>query len=1015
MKIVERIADFAEGTLAYLSSSVKQSVADYLDIEYTEDETTFVLKDGSRMTLLRVNGSRRMIGVEEFRDIDGRLTTSLQAFMRGGGHAVSCIFESDPDLVEREVREAQKPMRDTAARIGLNLEDLFEEDVLMLKESCSAERCWVALYTRPSAFTAAELKRDVSARMELLKENPIPSLEDAPNLFRVIAALKSRHDSFVSSFMQELASAEISLVQLEVHEACRDMRMSLDREFTSSEWRASLPGDKIPVREQRRNPADMSGALWPRLDRQLAPRDIHEDSSTSCTVGGLSYKPMYIFMHQSGNETVPFQALFRRVRDTRAPWRVKFQIESGGLNALGFKRMITAIIGFTNPENGLMRAAADRIEHLVREQNELDVKLRVDLTSWAPAGNKKLLEDRTSKLARAVQAWGGTDVRELSGDPVQALVATTPGLSLNSPATVACAVLADVTQMLSFYRPASPWEFGALMFNSPDGKLFPFQPSSSVQSNWINTVIAEPRAGKSVLVNAMNLAFTLSPGLTDLPYIAIIDIGRSSSGFTSLIREAAPEQSKHKVVQFRMRMRAEDSVNPFDTQLGCRRPLPHEEALAVNFTTLLMTPPGESHPADGMPGLCAGVIEYAYKHFADNAQPRRYSPQTEGAEQVDRAILAHGLHVDRNTTWWEVVDQLFARGDIHAASLAQRYAVPTLSDLAAISRERQFADLYGQKLTSSGEPLLTAFARMLSESIRRYPVLSRPTAFDVGDARIVSIDLDEVAKQGSAVADHQTNVCYMLARHAAARNFYLREEHIDSFPPEYKGYHEKRIREIRQNRKHLCFDEVHRTSKAVATQNQIELDAREGGKWGVMLTLISHRPHDFPDAVLSFSTGNFVLSPTDEDAAQLMRDKWQASATVQYAAKKHIRPPTAKDGSTMVAIFKTKSGPCTQLLNLKMGGIRLWAFSTSNEDSYVRDVLYSQIGGQETRRLLAALYPAGTVLPEIERRKLALQNRGVMVDSEKEEGVINELIREIKSKYDAARLKGVAFEGIRDA
>lgn len=117
----------------------------------------------------------------------------------------------------------------------------------------------------------------------------------------------------------------------------------------------------------------------------------------------------------------------------------------------------------------------------------------------------------------------------------------------------------------------------------------------------------------------------------------------------------------------------------------------------------------------------------------------------------------------------------------------------------------------------------------------------------------------------------------------------------------------------------------------------------------------------------------------------------------------------------MVVIFKTRSGPVTQLLNLKMGGIRLWAFSTSNEDSYVRDVLYSQIGGQETRRLLAALYPAGTVLPEIERRKLALQNSGVMVDSEKEDGVINELIREIKGKYDAARLQGAVAQGDRRA
>lgn len=1007
MQFVEKIANIFEGVFAAFGRSLKQSVADYIDIEYPEDDTTFVLKDGSRMSLVRVNGSRRMIGAEEFEDINHRLTTSLQAYLRGGGHAVSCIFESDPDGVERQIRQAQVPMRQTAERLSLDLEDLFEEDVRVLKERCTAESCWLALYTRPSAFTAAELKRDTAARIELLKANPLPTMADAPNLFRAINALKSRHDSFVSSFVQELNAGEISLTLLGVHEAARDMRMTLDKEFTSEKWRASLPGDKVPVREARRDPLDMSGWLWPRLDRQLAPRDIVEVSPTVCTVGGLSYKPMYIFMHQSGSEVMPFQALFARVRETGVPWRIKFQIESGGLQALAFKRLITAIIGFTSPDNRLMRDAVRRIEELAREENALDVKVRVDLTSWAPADDRKLLETRTSRLARALQSWGGTDVRELSGDPVQALVATSAGLSLDSPATVSCAVLGDVTQMLPLYRPASPWEFGALLFRSGDGKLFPFQPSSSVQANWINTVIAEPRAGKSVLVNAMNLALCLSPGLDALPYIAIIDIGRASSGFTSLMRDALPEKERHKVAQFRMRMRREEAMNPFDTQLGCRRPLPHEEAFAVNFLTLLMTPPGEENAPDGMPGLCAGVIEAAYKQFSDAAQPKRYSPNAEGAELVDEAIARHGLHIDPNTSWWEVVDLLFQAGDAHAAGMAQRYAVPTLPDLASISRDRQFMDLYGMKSTASGEPILTAFTRMLSEAIRRYPILSQATQFDVSDARVVSVDLDEVAKQGSPVADHQTNVCYMLARQVAARHFYLREEHISTFPERYRAHHEKRIREIRQSRKHLCFDEVHRTSGAAATRAQIELDAREGGKWGVQLTLISHRPKDFPPAVLSFSTGNFVISPTDDEAATLLAEKWLARPTVLWAAKNKIKPP-GKHGSTMVAIFKTRDGVVSQLLNLTMGGIRLWAFSTSNEDSYVRDVLYSRIGGRETRRLLASLYPSGTMLPEIERRKLALENSGVILDSEREEGVINEMIRELLEKYDASRLSKAA-------
>lgn len=1005
MKAIEKIANFVEGALAFFGESLMQSASDYVDISGVEDHTTFVLKDGSRMSLVRINGSRRMIGVDEFQDIDHRLTTSLQAFMRGGGHAISCIFESDYDDVEREIREAQVPMRQTAEKLNLALDDLFEEDVRVLKQFCASERAWIALYTRPSAFTSAELKRDNAARMELLKDNPLPTMEDAPNLFRVIAGLKSRHDSFVSSLVQELGAAEIALTLLDVHEAARDMRMTLDREFTSEDWKPCLPGDRIPVREHRRNPEDVSGALWPRLERQLTPRDLVEISPTVCRAGDRIYKPMYINQHQIGSAVYPFQDLFKRVRGTGVPWRIKFQIEGAGLQALSYKRMVTAIIGFTNRENGMFRDAVSNIEYAVEHNNDLDMKLRVDLTSWAMADQMSVLENRTSRLARAVQSWGGVDVRELSGDPVQAMMATTAGLSLKSPATVSCALLSDATQMLPLYRPASPWTFGALMFRSPDGKLFPFQPSSSVQSNWINIVIAEPRAGKSVLVNAINLALNLSPGLEDLPYIAIIDIGRASSGFTSLLAQALPEGQRHKVAQFRMRMRREDAVNPFDTQLGCRRPLPHEEAFVTNFLTLLMTPAGEDCAPDGMPGLCSGVIEAAYRKYADDGeQPKRYSPNTEGAELVDEAINRYRVHLDPRTTWWEVVDQLFAAGDVHAAGIAQRFAVPTLMDLSAISGERQFHDLYGQKSTPSGEPILSAFIRMLSEAVRRYPILTRPTQFDISDARVVSIDLDEVAKQGSAVADHQTNVCYMLARHVAARNFYLREEHIDAFPEAYRRHHDKRIREIRQSRKHLCFDEVHRTKNAASTRAQLELDAREGGKWGVMLTLISHRPDDFPPAVLAFATSCFVISPADDESAALMAEKWLAKPTVQYAAKHHIKPPSKK-GSTMVTMFKTRDGDVTQLLNLTMGGIRLWAFSTSNEDSYVRDVLYAKIGGPETRWLLSRLYPSGTMLPEIERRKIALANAGSIIDAEKEEGVINEMIREILAKYDAHRLR----------
>ncbi len=65
----------------------------------------------------------------------------------------------------------------------------------------------------------------------------------------------------------------------------------------------------------------------------------------------------------------------------------------------------------------------------------------------------------------------------------------------------------------------------------------------------------------------------LSGGITRLPRIAIIDIGPSSSGLISLLKEALPHDRQHYVAYHRLRMTPDYSINPFDTQLGCRYPL----------------------------------------------------------------------------------------------------------------------------------------------------------------------------------------------------------------------------------------------------------------------------------------------------------------------------------------------------------------------------------------------------------------------------------------------------------
>lgn len=1000
LAIFKPIVDAVVNLLIFLSSGIlKQNAGDLMHVESVDDDQTVVLKDGSRLTVLEIEGSLRMVGAEEFKEICDQITTSLRAYLGRDGHAFHIYFVSDPDSAERTIRTAQARSRETAQRLGLDLEDLFDEDVKHLSKYVSNEKLFLSLITRPAAVSKEELVRDQKAKVELLTSHPVPRVNDAPNLFAAIRALRTRHSAFVAGMMTHLGNLKIAARVLQVHDAIREMRASYDPDFTADEWRPKVLGDAVPYRELGRDGVDMAGALPPRLERQIACRDAIVRDRRRVEVGDRMYAPMSIRMFPKQVST--FYTLFGSLKDTRMPWRMTFLIEAGGIKDLDFKDMAATLLAFSSSENKLYNQASEQVRALVRNGNTSAVRVRVDIATWAPRDEQRLLDTRASRLARAVQGWGSgdLDVQELAGDAYQGFLSSCLALTLKSVAPPTCADIKDIVTMLPLTRPASPWaDGGAVLYRSPDGKLWPYQPNSPVQSSWIAVMVAEPRSGKSVNGNQINLGLCLSPGITRLPMIAIIDVGKASSGLISLLEYALPESQRHLAVSIRYRMTPEFATNPFDTQLGCRNPLPHEEAFLVNFMSLLVTPIGKAAPADGMVGLVRMAIHEAYRYYSDEKDPKRYSRNVEGAEKIDRAIEQYGLHIDEKTTWWEIVDALFSKGATHEAMLAQRYAVPLVPDIAAISREPQFLDMYGKNQTESGEPLLAAFARMLSEAVRNYPILSKPTKFDLGDARVVSIDLDEVAKSGSAAADHQTAVCYMLARYVAARNFYLLEDHVPSFPEQYRGYHEKRIHDIRQDKKHLHYDEYHRTKKLAAVREQVLMDCREGGKWGVMVTLISQSVTDYDDAILEFATCKFVISKQNEKNAGIMRQMFNLTDTSEFAVKNLIRPP-GPDGATFVAVFATKRGDSAHVLNNTIGGLKLWAFSTSNEDTYVRDRLYKTIGPAEARKLLSTLYPGGSIADELERRKKKRFESGMM-ETQNEDGVINELIRDILNHYE---------------
>lgn len=991
---IDPLLDSIDALFAWFSTELKQTVESYCDLETAVDEHTLVARDGSLISMIRVYGVTKLVGQEEFDAIHRGLTQSLQATLKRPGHVVQVYFSYDREAVKPEIEEILSPAQATAKRLHLQLEDLFNERIDYISRYCAREELYFVLWTRPGSLNAEQLKRANKDKLNFIRSGKIPPFKNGQNLIAAIPDLREAHSSFVRSLVTDLNAMNVYCELLKVHNAVHSMRFGADPEFTSLDWRAVLPGDPIPVHEARPAAGELSGLMYPPLARQVFPRDAMTQDLRTIRVGDRIYTPLFLDLFPQ--ELKNFIALFARTLPTRVPFRMSFLIESGGLAVLNFKATMAAILSFTNAQNALIHDATKLLRDIEINTDDAVVKLQLSFATWAPEGNIRLLRTRVAELSKAIEGWGSCEVSEVSGDIFAGMASSLLGFSANSIATPSVAPLSDVVYMLPFTRPASAWEHGAVLLRSPDGKPWPYQPGSSQQTTWIDLMYARPGSGKSVLSNSLNLALCLSGGIMRLPRIAIVDIGPSSSGLISLLKEALPADKRHLVAYHRLRMTPDHAINPFDTQLGCRYPAPQERSFLVNFVTLLATPLGADRPYDGVSDMAGLIVDEMYKYLADDGKPH---PFTQGIEPIVDDILGEiGFVFDDKTTWWEVTDALFLAGFHHQAFLAQRYAMPLLADAAAIARTQPIEDLYGQVRAPTGEPLIQAFSRMISAAVREYPILSNITQFDIGDARVVSLDLDEVAKSGGDAAERQTAVMYMLARYALARHYYLTEDALNEMPPAYLEYHKTRISEIREDAKRIVYDEFHRTSKARAVRDQVILDMREGRKWNVQIALISQSLDDFDAVMVEFATSIFIMDAGPEQAIKRSTEIFGLSETARIALKTRVHGPR-EGGATFLAQFSTKGGMNTQLLTNTLGPIELWAFSTTAEDARLRNKLYLKLGPKEARRVLANLFPSGSVKKVVEERLATLKETQGVIAEGSGLSVADELLEEILHAY----------------
>lgn len=1010
---------------SFIDQKFHRTLSSYSMLETTAGKYWIAAKDGSMLSVIRIDGTRVMTGPDDLESMLNSMALTCGNYLEDSNYDFEIYIERDPEAARGLIGGLYSDARRVMERIGLDLEGLIQAREKYLSKLIVDERVYLTLWTRPSVLSPKELR---NIGIDTQAPDWWPADSDAQAVYLAAQKMVDRHSSFVDTICADLSEAGIRLKLLDVTTGLRAIRRAVDREGTADDWCPSTPWqtaeelseDEIAKDVSARfeassigrgtaNEDDVTGLLWPRLDEQLFARPaecLPPNNPQNLKIGSYIYAGMDLTA--GPRELQTFNRLIRRMRmgGKEFPWRVKFLMRGGGLGRLGFRRTLAAICQITNPENKLIKDAIDELKsRYLSKENVLSASIHVSFSTWARIGQERQLEEQLSRLQSVVEGWGHCEVSTSIGDPLAGFMSSCFGLSTASTAPFGVGPVKEILKLQPWQRDSSPYEKGPVIFRTPDGRAWPFDISGNITTSDFHLIVGSSGGGKSVLLNTFNLGACLSPGQTagvggfKLPRIALIDYGPTSKGLINLIRENLPPGQEYLAVYRRLRYDEKNVINPCDTPLGSRKPPSHQRSMLVNLICQLATDASSGRTPEALTGMVSMIVDELYENKSDRTRtgaPKLYS---KGDYIVDDAIQTHKMPISGDTTWWDVVDYMAQSvKEYHIATRAQRYAVPMLADLLYVANMSQIKDLYGETLTDTGEPLLSSFKRVISEALRDYKIFSRPSTFDLGSARIISLDIDECCGDSSTPQGRkQTSIACLLARFAIAGDFYLIKDNISEFETDYQDYHEQRIQRLNETKKILGIDEMHKTKGCPGPRNQIVMDGRVGRKFGVIVIAATQMADDFDKEMVNLASSIWITGTRNASETKAIAGNADLSQFAEEVINK-MGGPTKRGGPVFTNI-KTRFGKHEHFLYNSLGPQELWALQTSPRNALLRDLLAEKVGYKNSWEMLAKIFPEGSAQEIIDKRINAALELGNAKNDEEKAGVVALMAEELAKRY----------------
>lgn len=798
MDVISQLLLYFDGLSLSWMKKNRRFIDSYYDLVTPISETTLRMKNGSFVSVLRLNGVVALLNPREKLEISTKIVQDLNPYFTKMGFTFQVVDWNDPEINERRIRATMRDSIEELKRMGLD-DPIFNEDYVKFVAGKSKwqEQCLV-LITNPvaldktpgdeSPITPSEL--DLIEAKELFIKHGLRVGVNEQGLFLSDDDIKllAVHEAFAKRSAFVLNRHGFLVSQLTVKRFLRLQREILwSAAGTTEDWEPNLK-TAVVTKQNQVSANNRSRIKLGEVPPLVLTEGAELDASGLNVVkmGGRYFRTLNLVLPQNVQERLlSYEDLVDGIKTKTGGYIISYRLDSEPFKFGEFKTnrayaMMCSILPYSN--NPEIKAAHDEIMRR-HKTGEPSVFFQMTITVYAKTRSE--LDAMYAEVSSAADGWGQASFNAVEIDPLDGVFASVPAVTALPRLTQVLEDAATTLYMSPLFVDCRLYEQGYLHFFTKTNRPFPLEEHSSKNINFNNGAFGAPGTGKSTLLTMQNIAFLAKPKIDaqlqgEFPLIFNLDFGQTSFGLNETLKELLLERAKKTndkmlaaksmlFLNHNMGTSAESAWNPHDLPIGRTMPTARHKTMLAGFLQLLLFG-ASKNPANGQfvfaeegiafLSMLENMVDGVYKYRHPTDTPYRFDmsefsvfPQHdrviefmrkmgilkpgEAPEQAFRFASYYDLSVDLMVRATATKNDGNIRLALYYAKVLRRFAYPRLSDYVEILGERSsFKQLYGTKLKT--------FQEKITDSIQRYPCFNSVSRIEVDMARVISIDIDSV-------------------------------------------------------------------------------------------------------------------------------------------------------------------------------------------------------------------------------------------------------------------------------